>query len=114
MGDIMTGVAFGAGNAYSSGAPDFTPGFHRGSCCPVICVFLFHVIVLSFDFEFWLFLLFDCLVSIFFTLKETSGIVRNVFIYSGYFEASSLFLIIKNYEQVRKIKTEVKDTTNII
>jgi len=31
-------------NAYPSGAPDFTSGFHRGSCCPVICVSLFHVI----------------------------------------------------------------------
>jgi len=36
--------------ALTSGAPDFTSGFHRGSCCPVICVSLFHVIVLSFEF----------------------------------------------------------------
>jgi len=42
----MTGAACGAGNAYPSGAPDF----HRSSCCPVICVSLFHVIVLSFGF----------------------------------------------------------------
>jgi len=42
------------GNAYLSGAPDFTSGFHRGSCCPVICVSLFHVIVLSF--VFWVFI----------------------------------------------------------
>jgi len=41
----MTGAACGAGNAYSFGAPDFTSGFHRGSCCPVICVSLFHVMV---------------------------------------------------------------------
>jgi len=46
----MTGAACGAGNAYSSGAPDFTSGFHRGSCRPVICVSSFHVIVLSFGF----------------------------------------------------------------
>jgi len=45
----MTGAACGAGNAYPSGAPDFTTGFHRGSC-PVICVSLFLVIVLSFGF----------------------------------------------------------------
>jgi len=44
----MTGTACGAGNAYPSGAPDFTSGFHRGSCCPVTCVSLVHVIVLSF------------------------------------------------------------------
>jgi len=50
--DIVTGTACGAENAYPSGAPDFTSGFHRGSCCSVICVSLFHVIVLSFDFEF--------------------------------------------------------------
>jgi len=31
---------------FLSGVPDFTSGFHRGSCCPVICVSLFHVIVL--------------------------------------------------------------------
>jgi len=31
-------------------APNFTSGFHRGSCCPVICVAIFHVIVLSFVF----------------------------------------------------------------
>jgi len=42
----MMGAAFGVGNAYPSGAPDFTCGFHRGSCCPVIFVSLFHVIVL--------------------------------------------------------------------
>jgi len=42
---IMAGAACGAGNAYPSGAPDFTSGFHRGSCCPVICVSLFHIIV---------------------------------------------------------------------
>jgi len=46
----MTGAACGAGNAYPSTAPDFASGFHRGSCCPVICVSLFHVIVLSFVF----------------------------------------------------------------
>jgi len=50
MGDIMTGTECGAGNAYPSGTPDFTSGFHRGSCCPVICVSLFHIIVLSFGF----------------------------------------------------------------
>jgi len=33
----VTGTACGEGNAYPSGAPDFTSGFHRGSCCPVIC-----------------------------------------------------------------------------
>jgi len=46
----MTGAACAAGNAYPSGAPDFTSGFHRGSHCPVICVSFFHVIVLSFGF----------------------------------------------------------------
>jgi len=46
----MTGAVCGAGNAYPSGARDFTSGFHRGSCCRVICVSLFHVIVLSFVF----------------------------------------------------------------
>jgi len=46
----MIGAACGAGNAYPSGAPDFTSGFHRGSCCPVIFVSLFHGIVLSFVF----------------------------------------------------------------
>jgi len=46
----MTGVACGAGNTYPSGKPDFTSVFRRGSCCPVICVTLFHVTVLSFGF----------------------------------------------------------------
>jgi len=46
----MTGTAGRAGNAYPSGSPDFISGFHRSSCCPVICVSLFHVIVLSFEF----------------------------------------------------------------
>jgi len=46
----MTGAACGAGNAYPSGASDFTSCFHRGSCCPVICVSLCHVDVLSFGF----------------------------------------------------------------
>jgi len=44
----MPGAACGAGNA--SGAPDFTSGFHRGSCYPVICVSLLHVIGLFFEF----------------------------------------------------------------
>jgi len=46
----MAGVACGAGNAYPSGAPDITSGFHRSLCCPVICVSLFDVIVLYFVF----------------------------------------------------------------
>jgi len=46
----MTSAACGAGNAYPSGAPDFTFGFHRDSCSPVIYVSLFHVIVWSFGF----------------------------------------------------------------
>jgi len=44
VGGIVAGAACGAGGAYPSGAPDFTSGFHRGSCCPAICVSLFHVI----------------------------------------------------------------------
>jgi len=32
IGDIMTSAACGVGNAYPSRAPDFTSGFHRGSC----------------------------------------------------------------------------------
>jgi len=46
----MAGATCGAGKAYHSGATDFTSGFHRVSYCPVICVSLFHVIVLSFGF----------------------------------------------------------------
>jgi len=53
--DIMTGASCGPGNAYPFGTPDFFSGFHRGACCTVICVSLFHVIVLSF----WI-LSFDC------------------------------------------------------
>jgi len=41
-----------SGNAYPSGAPDFTSGFHRGSCCPVICVFYFILYSCLFYFEF--------------------------------------------------------------
>jgi len=48
--DIMMGSACGEGNAYPSGTPGFTSGFYRGSCCPVISVSLFLVIVLSFGF----------------------------------------------------------------
>jgi len=40
----LTGAACGLGNAYPSGAPDSMSGFHRGSCCPVIFLSLFHVI----------------------------------------------------------------------
>jgi len=47
----MTGAACGAGNAYLFRASDFTSGFHRGPCCPVIYVSLFHVIVLTFGFR---------------------------------------------------------------
>jgi len=46
----MTGAACGAENAYPSGAPNVTSDFHRGSCCPVMCVTLLHVIILSFGF----------------------------------------------------------------
>jgi len=60
----MMGAVCGAGYAYPFGAPDFTSGFHRGSCFPVTCVSLFHVIVLSFGF--WL--LFDCMVSLYFVV----------------------------------------------
>jgi len=74
---FMTGTACGAGNAYPSGAPDLTCGFHRGSCCPVICVSLFHMIVLFLDFEFLLFPLFDYLESTFFTSWSTTCIKLN-------------------------------------
>jgi len=47
----MMGATCVAGNAYASGAPYFTSGFHRGLCCPVICVSLFHKMVLSFGFR---------------------------------------------------------------
>jgi len=30
MGEIMTGAACGAGNAYPSGSSDFNSGVHRG------------------------------------------------------------------------------------
>jgi len=46
----MTDAARGAENAYPTGAPYFTSGFHRGSCCTVICVSLFHVRFLDFEF----------------------------------------------------------------
>jgi len=46
----MMGAVCGAGYAYPFTTPDFTSGFHRGSCCPVTCVSLFQVIVLSFGF----------------------------------------------------------------
>jgi len=59
----MTGAACGAGNAYPDRAPDFTSGFHRGSCCPVICVSLFHVIVLSFGFWILNFVCSLCLIA---------------------------------------------------
>jgi len=42
--DIITGAARGEENAYPTETPGFTPSFHRGSCCPVICVSLFQVI----------------------------------------------------------------------
>jgi len=51
--NAVTGAVCGEGNAYTSGASDFTSGFQRGSCCPVICISLFHVSV------FWI-LSFDC------------------------------------------------------
>jgi len=43
-------AACGAGGGCPSGAPDFTSGFYGGSCCPVVCVSLFRVIVLYFGF----------------------------------------------------------------
>jgi len=55
----MTSGACRTGNAYPSGVPDFTSGFHRGSCCPVICISLFHVLVFGliarflYIFTFW-------------------------------------------------------------
>jgi len=72
-GDIMTDAAWGAGNDYPSGAPDFTYGFHRDSCCPVICVSIFHGIVSSF--RFWVLIvpfvwLLGIFVLFFFTLTK--------------------------------------------
>jgi len=49
VGDITTGDAFRTGNAYPSGVPDVTSGFHKGSCCPVIRVsFGFWVLIIPF------------------------------------------------------------------
>jgi len=52
----MTGAVCGAGYAYAFGAPLV----FRGLCCPVTCVSLFHVIVLSFD----------CMVSLYFLVTN--------------------------------------------
>jgi len=53
----MTGATCKTENAYPSGTLDFTSYFvslyfyfHRGSCFPFVDVFLFRVIVLSFEF----------------------------------------------------------------
>jgi len=56
-----------AGNTYPSIIPNFISGVYSGSHCPVICVSLFHVIILSF--EFWLFRLFDCVVFLYILLS---------------------------------------------
>ena len=44
----MTGASCRAGNAYPSGAPDFTPGFLWGTCCffPDVCVCVLYFVVL--------------------------------------------------------------------
>ena len=34
-----TGAVYGAGNAYPSGAPDFTPGFKWSSCCFLFIIY---------------------------------------------------------------------------
>jgi len=51
---------------FPSGAPYFTSGFHRGTCCSDICVRPYFM-QLSFilDVECWLFLLFDCVNSLY-------------------------------------------------
>jgi len=64
---------------FASGAPDFTSGFHRGSCCPVICVSLFHVIVLSFGLCVLIVPFVDCLVAIFFTFLPFQHIITILF-----------------------------------
>jgi len=63
----MKGAAYGAGNAYPSISPYFASGFYRGSCCPVFCVILSNVIVMSFGF--WVLVVLVCLrgISKFFT-----------------------------------------------
>jgi len=101
IGDIMTGAACGAVNAYPSGEPDFTSVFHGGSCCPVICVSLFHVIVFFLSFEFFLFLLFDCLVSIYIFYLKLSFIVRFMrFRFNVYRFCFVCVLIVKNNDSL--------------
>jgi len=80
----MTGTTFGTGNSYPSGAPDVTSGFHRGSCCPVICVSLFHVIVCLF-FVFWVLIVpfVWLLVSIFFTYLPQRFIATYIYMTLG-------------------------------
>jgi len=76
------GAAFGAGNGYPSGAPDFTSVFHGSSCCPVICVSLFHIIVLSFGFSV-LIIPFVCLLGIY------------IFLLMPSVKSSTLFFMVK-------------------
>jgi len=47
----MTGAVCEAGNSYPAGASDYASGCYRSPCCPVICVALFHVIVLLLRFR---------------------------------------------------------------
>jgi len=58
----MIGDVCGAGYAYPSGAPDFTSGFHRGSCCTVDTVSLISCNCVVF----WI----DCMVSLYIVLKK--------------------------------------------
>jgi len=68
IADIMMGAGYGAENAYPSGKHHFTSDFHGGSCYPVICDSLFHVIVLSFGFSELIVPFFGCLAYLYFLL----------------------------------------------
>jgi len=72
------GCLCGAGYSYPFGAPDFTSGFHRGSCCPVTCVSLNQVIVRAVHRQ----------LSRYNTYPDTGVMIRYVSRYSEYIYVS--------------------------
>ena len=99
-----TGATSGAGNAYPSGAPWFTPGFKWGSCYSIfsfICMFSRSLFVLLYFF-FWL------LCCLFFNIRflitplvtsnsscELQKIVSALNIVEGWY-----FVIVNHFEKV--------------
>ena len=81
--EILCTIGYGAGTAYPSGAPEFTPGFQSGSCYSIFS-FLCSVLQIVVVFLYFFFWLLRCLSFIDLWILITTLVTSNSSFYASF------------------------------